>query len=93
MLPSSPMRDGSYYEFWVYILTSSGEEDRTDRKGESTLARLGGELGPGNALPGTIPQENALNQHGRGYIFGILRLALSPLRQLRVLRAALRMTE
>jgi putative endonuclease len=22
MLPSLPMRDGSYYEFWVYILTS-----------------------------------------------------------------------
>jgi len=53
---------------------------------------LGRELGPRNALSGTIPQENALNQHGKGHIFGILRLALSPLRQLRVLRAALRMT-
>jgi hypothetical protein len=51
------------------------------------LAGLGRELGPRNALPGTIPQENALNQHGSGHIFGILRLALGPLRQLRILRA------
>jgi predicted GIY-YIG superfamily endonuclease len=149
VLPSLRMRDGSYYEFWVYILTSrtgtlyvgvtgylgpritqhkidsiegftkkykvhrlvyhesyehvmtairrekqlkglaSAEEDCTDRKDESTLAGLGGELGPGNALPGTISQENALSQHGRGHILGVLRLALIPLRGT---RAALRMT-
>jgi hypothetical protein len=70
---------------------------------ESTLAGLGGELGPGNAA-GTIPQENALNQHGRGHILGVLRLALIPLPAparakaarsggpVRGTRAALRMT-
>jgi hypothetical protein len=51
--------------------------------------RLGGELGRENAVPGTILQENALNQHGRGHIPGVLRLALIPLRGT---RAALRMT-
>ena len=55
VLPSLRMRDGSYYEFWVYILTS-----RT-----------------GTLYVGvTIPQENALSQHGRGHILGVLRLAL-----------------
>jgi hypothetical protein len=26
VLPSWPMRDGSYYEFWVYILTSQADK-------------------------------------------------------------------
>jgi len=33
--------------------------------------------GPRNAVSGTVPQENSLNQHGGGDILGILRLALS----------------
>jgi putative endonuclease len=130
VLPSLAVRYGSYYEFWVYILTSrtgtlyagvtgylgtrimqhkidsiegftkkykvhrlvyyeSYEHVMTAirrekqlkgwrrekkiapiRKGESTMDGLGRELGPGNAVSGTVLQENSLNQHGVGSIPG-----------------------
>src|SRR6476661_10235800 len=52
----------------------------------------GRELGPGNAVSGTVPQENALNRHGAGSILGMVRLALAlPLRGL--VRSSLTMTD
>jgi hypothetical protein len=41
----------------------------------------------------TILKENALTQHGKGHILGMVRLALAPLRKLRVVRATLTMTD
>ncbi|HET8887808.1 MAG TPA: GIY-YIG nuclease family protein [Candidatus Angelobacter sp.] len=137
VLPSLAVRDGSYYEFWVYILTSrigtlyvgvtgclgtrimqhkidsiegfhqkykvhrlvyyeSYEHMMTairrekqlkgwrrdkkitpDRKSESTMDGPGRELRPGNAVSGTVAQENALNRHGTASILGMVRLALA----------------
>src|SRR5689334_22238068 len=52
----------------------------------------GRELGPGNTVSGTVPQENALNRHGAGSILGMVRLVLPlPLRGLA--RSSLTMTD
>jgi len=152
VLPSVAVRDGSYYEFWVYILTSrtgtlyvgvtgylgtrimqhkidsiegftkkykvhrlvyyeSYEHVMTAirrekqlkgwrrnkkitliEKVKSTMDGPGRELGPGNAVSGTVPQENALNRHGAGSILGMVRLVLAlPLRGLA--RSSLTMTD
>jgi len=39
-----------------------------------------------------ILKENSLQRHRRGHILGMVRLALAPLRRLRVVRATLTMT-
>src|SRR5215469_15571086 len=55
---------------------AAGEENQVDRETQSSLGRLGGTLGSGNAVSGTAPQENSLKPPGKGHILGILRLAL-----------------
>jgi hypothetical protein len=63
---------------------AAGKENCVGRKDESTVARFGGKLGMRNAVSGTVHSENSLNQHGKGYILGMFRRALTlPLRGLR----------
>ena len=55
----------------------AGEEDRFDRENEFSLAGPRRELGPGNALSGTVSRSNSLNRHRCAVILGISPLALS----------------
>ena len=54
-----------------------GEEDCFDREDESSLAGPRRELGPRNALSGTVSRSNFLNHHRSAVILGISPLALS----------------
>jgi hypothetical protein len=87
------VRDGRYYKFWVYILSSrtgtlaTGKEDPADGETKSALAGHGGELGQGDQVSGTVPRENSLNQHGSAHILGISRLRAYGPRRANILAA------